>query len=202
MVVYNHDLEKLVEENKVPVSGSNRHVHLSPEHLELLFGKGYQLKSIKNLSQPGQFAADECVTLSGPKGEKKGVRILGPVRGNTQVELLAGDCIQLGIPMCVRNSGEIAGSPGIKITGPNGTVEIKEGAIIAARHIHMHTDEAKKYGYKDKDKVSVRTFGDRAVTFHNVLIRVHNEYALDMHIDLEEINAAFLKNGELVQIIR
>lgn len=199
---YNYELEQLVLENKVPISGSNRHVHLSQEDFEILFGKNYNLTRQKDLSQPGQFAASECVKLITPKGEKENVRILGPVRGKTQVELLASDCYSLGLDICVRDSGDIANTPGITIVGPNGSVKIKEGVIVAARHIHMHTNEAKAFGYKDKDRVSVRIFGPRSITFHNVLIRVSDNYMLDMHLDLDEMNACCAKNGDLAQIIR
>ena len=201
-MAYNYDLNKLVEENKIPVSGSNRHMHISAAHLEAIFGKGYQLQNMKDLSQPGQFAAKECVKVVGPKGEKDGIRILGPVRPSTQIELLASDCYSLGVDIKVRNSGDTAGTPGLEIVGPAGRVKIGEGAVVAARHIHMHTSEAKRFGYKDKDKVSVRIDGERGITMHNVLIRVHDEYALDMHIDLDEMNAANIKNGDLGQIIR
>ncbi len=202
MTTYGLDINKLVEENKIPVSGSNRHIHLSPSDLEILFGKGYQLAKMKDLSQPGQFAAKECVKIKTDKGEKDSIRILGPVRGKTQIELLASDCHSLGLAIAVRDSGDIASTPGLEIIGPAGSVKIKEGVIVAARHIHMHTGEARAFGYKDKDRVSVRIDGPRSTTFHNVLIRVHDEYALDMHIDLDEINACNIKNGDLAQIIR
>jgi putative phosphotransacetylase len=202
MTAYGLDLNKLVEENKVPVSGSNRHAHLSAADLEILFGAGYQLSKLKDLSQPGQFAAKECVKIVTEKGEKDSIRILGPVRSKTQIELLASDCHSLGLTVCVRDSGDIASTPGVEIIGPAGKVKIKEGVIAAARHIHMHTKEAAAFGYKDKDRVSVRVDGPRSVTFHNVLIRVHDEYALDMHIDLDEMNACEVKNGYAAQIIR
>jgi len=202
MTAYDYDLKKLVSENQVPLSGSNRHIHLSVKDLEVLFGAGYALTKIKDLSQPGQFAAKECIKLIGPKGEKDGIRILGPVRSKTQVELLASDCHSLGFELFVRDSGDIAGTPGAEIVGPAGRIKIKEGIIVAARHIHLHTSEAKLYGYKDKDRVSVRCDGERSATFHNVLIRVHDEYALDMHVDLDEMNACGAKNGQLAQIIR
>jgi len=202
MTTYNLNIEKLAEENKVPVSGSNRHIHVSQADLEVLFGPGYQLKKMKDLSQPGQFAAQECVTIVGPKAKKEGVRILGPVRPQTQIELMATDCCHMGFETVVRNSGDTPETPGATIIGPAGTVTIKEGVIVAARHLHLHTSEAQKFGFKDKDKVSAKTFGDRTLTFHGVLIRVHDEYALDMHLDLDEMNAAHLKNGDLVQLIR
>ncbi len=202
MTAYGLDVNKLIEENKVPVSGSNRHIHLSKADFEVLFGSGYQLSSIKDLSQPGQFAVKECLKISAPKGEKGAVRILGPLRSKTQIELLASDCHSLGLPVVVRDSGDLGSTPGVEIIGPAGRVKIAEGVIVAARHIHMHTAEAAAFGYKDKDRVSVRLDGPRSVTFHNVLIRVHDEYSLDMHIDLDEMNACGVKNGDLAQIIR
>jgi putative phosphotransacetylase len=202
MTTYGLDLDKLAAENKVPASGSNRHIHLSPADLEALFGKGYQLNKLKDLSQPGQFAAKECVKIVTEKGEKDSIRILGPVRGKTQIELLASDCHSLGLKVFVRDSGDIAGTPGVEVIGPAGKIRIAEGVIVAARHIHMQTKEAKTFGYKDKDRVSVRFDGPRSATMHNVLIRVHDEYALDLHIDLDEMNACDVKNGDLAQIIR
>lgn len=202
MTTYGLDLEKLAAENKVPASGSNRHAHLSPADLETLFGKGYHLTKLKDLSQPGQFAAKECIKIVTEKGEKDSIRILGPVRGKTQIELLASDCHALGLAVCVRDSGDIAGTPGVEIVGPAGKVRIGEGVIVAARHIHMQTKEAKAFGYRDKDRVSVRFDGPRSATMHNVLIRVHDDYALDFHIDLDEMNACGVKNGDLAQIIR
>ena len=186
----------------VTVGLSNKHVHLSKEHIDILFGEGYELTSIKELTQPGQFACDEKVDLVGPKRTIKGVRILGPARKETQVELSFSDGFTLGITdLPVRDSGKTEGTPGLKLVGPKGEVEIDKGAIAAARHIHMHTRDAEKYGLKDKDIVSVKVNGQRGLIFDNVLIRVNDAYALDMHIDIEEGNAAGLKNEDLVEVI-
>ncbi len=186
----------------VTVGLSNKHVHLSKEHIDILFGEGHELTPIKDLTQPGQFACDEKVDLVGPKRTIKGVRILGPARKETQVELSLSDGFTLGLTeLPIRDSGKIEGTPGLKIVGPKGEVEIDKGAIAAARHIHLHTTDAQKYGLKDKDIVSVKVNGQRGLIFNNVLIRVHDEYALDMHIDLEEGNAAGLKNEDLVEVI-
>ena len=187
---------------KVTVGLSNKHVHLSKEHIDILFGEGYELTSIKDLTQPGKFACDEKVDLVGPKRTIKGVRILGPARKETQVELSLSDGFTLGITdLPVRDSGNTEGTPGLKLVGPKGEVEIDKGVIVAARHIHMHTTDAEKYGLKDKDIVSVKVNGQRGLTFDNVLIRVNDAYALDMHIDIEEGNAAGLKNEDLVEVI-
>lgn len=189
-------------EKFVPVSMSNRHLHVSKEHLEILFGAGHELTKMKDLSQPGQFACDEKVDLVGPKSTIKGVRILGPVRPETQIEVSVFDARTLGIDAVVRASGNTNGTPGCTIVGPKGQVTIDKGVIVAARHIHMHTDDAPKFGVKDKDLVKVRVGKDRAVVFENVVIRVHPEYALDMHIDIEEGNAAGIQNGEQGEIIK
>ncbi|SES64362.1 putative phosphotransacetylase [Natronincola peptidivorans] len=188
-------------EKKLPIALSNRHLHLSQEHIEILFGEGYELNKFKDLSQPGQFAAQEKVDLVGPKGTLKGVRVLGPARPNTQIEISLTDGFVLGVTPPVRDSGDVAGSPAVKIVGPKGEVQLKEGVLAASRHIHMHTDDAEKFGVEDKQRVKVRTTGERAVVFENVLVRVHPTFALEMHVDIDEGNAAGIKNGELVELI-
>ncbi|MGE5633013.1 MAG: phosphate propanoyltransferase [Caulobacteraceae bacterium] len=189
-------------EKFVPVNMSNRHIHVTKEHLAILFGEGHELTKMKDLSQPGQFACDEKVDIVGPKSTIKGVRILGPVRPDTQLEISVFDARTLGVDAVVRPSGKIQGTPGCTIIGPNGKVEIKEGVIVAARHIHMHPDDSVKYGLKDRDIVKVRVGTERAVVFENVVVRVHPEYALDMHIDIEEGNAAGIQNGAQGEIIK
>ena len=185
----------------LPAALSNRHIHLSQEDIETLFGKGYELTKAKDLSQPGQFACEEKVDLVGPKNTIKGVRVLGPARAKTQVEVSLADGFVLGVKPPVRDSGDIAGSPGAKIVGPKGEVEMQEGIIAAARHIHMHTSDAEAFGVVDKQKVKVKTTGERSVVFENVLVRVHETYALEMHVDVDEGNAAALKNGDMVELI-
>ncbi|HAQ39539.1 MAG TPA: propanediol utilization protein [Clostridiales bacterium] len=181
---------------------SNKHVHLSKEHIDILFGEGYKLTPIKDLSQPGQFACDEKVDLVGPKRTIKGVRILGPARGESQVEISLSDGFTLGLKdVPIRDSGKLEGTPGIKLIGPKGEVELERGVIVAARHLHMHTSEGAKFGLKDKDIVKVKVGGQRALIFENVLARVGDNYALDMHVDVEEGNAAGLANGDTVEII-
>lgn len=186
----------------VPVGLSNRHIHLSKEHLDILFGEGFELTKMKDLSQPGQYASNEKVDIAGPKGILKGVRILGPVRKETQIEISLTDGFVLGTNPPVRDSGDLTSSPGAKIIGPNGEIQIDNGVIAAARHIHMHTSDAEDFGTADKDVVSVRVDGKRGLTFDNVLIRVHKDYALEMHIDIDEGNAANLKNGSMVELIK
>ena len=186
---------------EIPIAASNRHIHLSPEHVERLFGRGYKLNKQKDLSQPNQFAAKETVTLIGPKGKIPNVRVLGPARGATQVEISLFDGFTLGAKPPIRNSGDIHGSASITIQGPRGQVTIPEGLICAARHIHMHTSDADRFGVSDGDLVQVRVSGERGVIFSNVLIRVSERYKLEMHIDLDEANAANLKNGQLGEII-
>ncbi|SCG83188.1 propanediol utilization protein [Proteiniborus sp. DW1] len=188
--------------NTLPIALSNRHAHLSKEHIKILFGEGYELKKLKDLSQPGQYACEEKVDVVGPKNTLKGVRILGPARNNTQVEVSLTDGFTLGVIPPVRDSGDLAGSPGAKLVGPKGEVEIAEGVIVAARHIHMHTTDAEEFGVKDKDRVKIRVNGDRGLVFENVLVRVHKDYALEMHVDVDEGNAAAVKNGDMVELIK
>lgn len=185
----------------VPVGVSARHIHLSPEHIELLFGRGYALKEMKPLSQPGQFAAEETVAVHGPKGKFDKVRILGPARGATQLEISRTDAFTLGVGAPVRLSGQIDGTPGIRIVGPAGEVTIEKGVIVAARHIHFHTSDAAKWGIKDKQSLKVRVGGERGVVFENVIARIHETFALDMHIDTDEANAAGVKTGDMAEIV-
>lgn len=186
----------------VGVGVSGRHVHLSQEDLEALFGAGYELTPIKELSQPGQFAAKETVTLVGPKGVIERVRVLGPVRPSTQVEVLRGDTFKLGVPACVRMSGKLEGTPGVTLAGPHGTVALPQGVIVAARHIHMTCDEAAKCGLHDGQVVSIAFGGERGGRLDNVVVRANNTSALDCHIDTEEANAFGIKNGSVVEIIK
>lgn len=188
--------------SKLTVGISNRHIHLNQDDLNTLFGEGNELHKKKDLSQPGQFAAEEKVNIIGPKRTIEGVRVLGPVRENTQVEISISDAFTLGLTPVIRNSGDIKDTPGVKIVGPKGEVVLKEGVIVAARHIHMHTEEAKEYGVHNNDIVKVKTEGPRGLTYDNVLVRVGDKHKLEMHVDIEEGNAAGLKNGDLVEIIK
>lgn len=188
--------------NKIPVGVSNRHIHLTEKDLFTLFGEGYKLTNVKFLSQPGQFAARETVVIRGVKGEIQNVRVLGPVRKASQVEISKTDMFTLGVIVPVRMSGDIKGTPGIEVIGPNGSVTLQEGLIIAKRHIHMHPDEAKQFGVQDNDVVQVKTSGERALIFDQVVIRVHETFALDFHIDIDEANAAGLKTGDTIQLVK
>lgn len=187
---------------KLPIALSNRHLHLSSKDINTLYGEGYRLKPMKDLSQPGQFACEEKVDLVGPKGTIKGVRVLGPARKETQIEISLMDGFTLGVKAPISDSGMLEGSPGIKLVGPAGEVDLEKGLIVAARHIHMSPDDAEEFGVVDKDIVKIRTFGDRALVFENVLVRVNKDYRLEMHIDIEEGNAAALSNYELVELIK
>jgi putative phosphotransacetylase len=186
---------------QVPIGVSARHIHLSKNHIEQLFGEGYQLKVLKELSQTGQFAAEETVAVIGPKGLFDKVRILGPARDRTQLEVSRTDTFTLGLNPPVRESGNIADTPGINIVGPAGEVTIDEGVIVAARHIHFHSDDAAKWGIADKQLLTVRIEGERSLIFEAVLARVSNQYALDMHIDTDEANAAGAKTGDIALIL-
>lgn len=190
------------DELTIPVGVSNRHVHLSQEDLDTLFGKGYQLTNMKELSQPGQYACKEMVTVCGPKGAIEKVRILGPVRKQTQVEILAADCFKLGRNTSPKMSGELAGTPGITLVGPKGTVETKGGLIIAQRHIHMSPSDALKFGVHDGETVKIETEGIRGGIFNNVAIRVTETSALECHLDTEEANAMGLSGTSKITIVK
>jgi putative phosphotransacetylase len=184
-----------------PIAVSNRHIHLSKEHVERLFGRNYQLNKWKDLSQPGQFASKETVTLIGPKGKLEKVRVLGPARGNTQIEISLFDGYTLGITPPIRDSGDIDGTPSINIQGPRGQLKVDQGLICAARHIHMNPDDAARFQVANGQRVQVKVTGQRGVIFDNVLIRVSPKYKLEMHIDVDEANAAQIKNGQLGVLI-
>ncbi len=187
----------------VPVGVSNRHIHLSTEDLETLFGKGYELTPIKDLSQPGQFACKETLTIVGPSLRPiENVRVLGPVRKASQVEISRTDSFTLKVKPPVRESGDIAGSAPVTIIGPKGVVTLKEGCIIANRHIHMSTDEGAQFGLSDGDYVDVEVNGARRTKFYDVQVRVHKDFRLEMHIDTDDANAAGIGNGAIVKIVK
>ena len=187
-------------ENRIVIEGSGRHIHLSQEHLEALFGPGFALEVKKHLSQPGEFASHSRVDVIGPKGEIKGVMILGPIRPQTQVELSYTDARILGVNPPIRESGKLAGSGACTLVGPAGSVELTEGVIIAKRHIHFTPEDAAKFGVVDQEIVQVKTEGDRALIFDDVVVRVNPNYATYMHVDYDEINAAALF-GEVTGIV-
>ena len=185
----------------VGVGISNKHLHLTDEHLEILFGEGHKLTPFKELVQPGQFAADERVDVVGPKSTFKGIRIIGPTRPVTQVEISMTDARALGIDTPVRESGQISGTPGIKLVGPAGEVELEEGLMIALRHIHLSPAQAEEAGVKDKDLVDVKTFGSRPLIFEDVLIRSGDAHLREFHVDTDEGNAAGIASGQEIEII-
>jgi len=186
---------------KVAVGISNKHVHLKQEDLETLFGKGSEFTVYKELVQPGQFAAEEKVDIVGPKATYKNVRIIGPVRPITQVEISMTDARFLGINAPVCESGKIEGTPGCKLIGPAGEIELENGVVVALRHIHLSPEEAEEAGLKDQDLVDVKTFGTRPLIFEDVLIRSGSAHKRDFHIDTDEANAAGVGNGDLVEIL-
>ena len=193
--------EPKITEACIPVGVSGRHLHLSRAHLDGLFGPGYELTKKKDLSQPGQYASEETVDIMTTKGAFTRVRILGPVRKDTQIELSLTDAVKLGINPPIRDSGNVAGSPGVVLVGPNGTITLDQGAIAALRHIHMTPADAERFGVKDKDIVQVECPGERGMIMGQVLVRVNDQYALEMHVDTDEGNAACLKTGDKVRIV-
>ena len=189
-------------ENKVLIETSARHVHVSRRVLDILFGEGYQLTKKKDLSQPGQYACEERVAVIGPKSSFPAVSILGPERKETQVELSASDARSIGVKAPIRESGDLEGSAPCKLVGPNGEVELKDGVIVAKRHIHMTPEDAEKFGTTDKQIVSVKVETDgRSLIFGDVVVRVNPTYALAMHIDTDESNAASCTPGLMGEVI-
>lgn len=214
MEISNAQLEELVRrilggmeaesgEELVPVGVSNRHIHLTKEHVEALFGTGYELTPYKDLSQPGQYACKELCTLVGPSMRPiENVRVLGPIRSKSQVEISATDSYVLKVKPPVRESGNIAGSAPITIVGPKGIVTLKEGCIIANRHIHMSPADAARFGVKDGDTVTVEVNGARRTRWYDVQIRVSEQFRLEMHVDTDDANAAGIGNGFKVKIVK
>ncbi len=191
-----------MENFKVLVETSSRHVHVTKEALEVLFGKGAELHVKRELSQPGQFLSEEKVTLVGPKRSIANVSILGPERSATQVEVSLTDARTLGVSAPIRESGDVKGSAAVKLVGPAGELELTEGVIAAKRHIHLTPAEADKYGFKDKEIVSVKIDSERALTFDEVVIRVSSSYAPAMHVDTDESNAAALAGTVYGEVIK
>lgn len=190
-------------QNKVPVGVSARHIHITQEHLEKLYGRGHQLTIYAALYQPGEFAAKEVVTLVGPRMRAiESVRILGPTRDYTQVELARTDAVQLGIDPPIRSSGDLKGSSSILLVGPAGSINLEEGAIRPTRHIHMSPVEAERLKIKPDDVLNVRVSGKRALVFGNVYPKIKEDVLLHMHIDTDDANAADLRGGESVEIIK
>ncbi len=189
-----------MSEKKVIIEGSGKHCHVTRETLDALFGKGFELEVKKMLSQPGQFASNQKVTVVGPKGQTT-VSIIGPCRKADQIELSFTDARSLGFNPPIRESGDLKGSPGCKLVGPKGEVTISEGVIIAKRHLHMTPEDAEKYGIKDKQQIKIRVGGERGLIFDEVVARVSPDYATYVHVDYDEVNAAALfgeMTGEII----
>jgi putative phosphotransacetylase len=188
---------------EIPIGVSNRHIHLSQQDLETLFGKGYELTPLKDLSQPGQYACKELLTIIGPSMRPiENVRVLGPVRKASQVEISATDSYVLKVKPPVRESGNIKDSAPIRIVGPKGVVELSEGCIIANRHIHMSPSEAAVFGLSDGDYVDIDVNGKRRTRWYDVQVRVHKDFRLEMHVDTDDANAAGIGNGFKVTIAK
>jgi Propanediol utilization protein len=186
----------------IPVGISNRHVHLSASDRDVLYGENYRLTRRKDLKQPGQYACDEVVNIKGPKGEITKVRVLGPERKQTQVEISQSDCIKLGVNAPLRESGDLKESSPITIIGPKGTLSLSEGAITAQRHIHMSVGEAEKFGVQNGQIVSVKVNSPKGGTYDNVLVRSGEAHSLEMHIDTDEANAMGIRNDDQVELIQ
>lgn len=187
---------------KVPIAISGRHVHLTKEHLEVLFGDNHSLKVFRDLKQKGQFASTDFVSLKGPKGVIDNVRLLGPIRSYSQVEISKTDAHLLGINPPVRSSGDLKGSSQITLIGPKGELTLKEGAIIATRHIHMNFDDAKVLGLQKDDVVKVKVEGIKGGIMDNVLITISDSYFFELHIDCDDANAFLIKQGDYGTIIK
>lgn len=187
---------------EVKIGLSNKHLHLSQADLETLFGKGYELTPTKPLVQPGQFAAEEKVDIVGPKKTLSGIRVLGPVRPETQVELALTDARTIGIKAPVRESGKLEGTPGCKLVGPCGEVELDHGVIAALRHVHLNDKQAEEAGVKDGDVVSIKIAGDRGLVFDNVLVRAGSKHEKEVHLDTDEGNAAGCGPDSVCTIIK
>lgn len=188
-------------QRSVPIGVSNRHIHLNRADMNVLFGPDSELTRKKDLGQPGQYAAEETVTLHGPKGELSRVRVLGPLRSESQVEISIADGFALGVHPPIRESGKLEGTPGLTIIGPKGKVEKDCGVIAALRHIHLPPEEAERLGLHDKQMVKVEIGGLRGAVLNNVLVRVSEKFAPEMHIDVDEANALGVKNNDRAYIV-
>ena len=198
------DIEKLVDAvirtAFIPLEASGRHVHVTKEQAQMLFG--HDLTEKRPLSQPGQFLCNERVTVAGPKGEFQNVAVLGPARKEAQVEISITDGRTLGITPPVRLSGDVKGTPGARLIGPNGQVELQNGVIVAKRHIHMTPEDAKNFGVTDGQEVSLKTYTSRQLVFENVPVRVRPDFATFAHFDYDEANACGMKDGDLGRILQ
>ena len=199
------DISKRLERSKVPIpiGVSNRHCHLTEEHFKILFGKDAEPKRIKDIKQPGFWAADEVIDVKGPKGTLSRVRLVAPYRSHTQIELAMTDAHKIGVRPPVRESGDVKGSTGATLIGPKGQVEIKEGVIIALRHVHFSPAEAQKIGVKSGEMLRLRcgTGQGRSTVFEDCIARVSDKYSLELHLDTDEAFAAGVKTGDLAYIV-
>lgn len=189
-------------DDAITVGVSNRHIHVSKNDFEILYGPGKELTKMKDLIQPGQYAAEEKLNIIGPKGKITGVRILGPFRNQSQVEISKTDEFLLGVKAPVRESGDLVGTSSIRLEGPAGSIELAEGMIAALRHIHLDPETAKKMNICNGDVVCVKAEGERALVFDRVLARVSEKYLPEMHIDTDEANASGLRSGDKISIIK
>lgn len=198
------EIEKRLGRSKlaIPVGVSVKHCHLTKEHFKILFGADAEPKRVKDIKQPGFYAAEECIDVQGPKGVLKKIRLVAPYRDHTQIELAATDAMLIGLKPPVRESGEVKGSVGATLIGPAGRVDIKEGVIVAQRHLHFSPSEAQAIGITSGEVVRVRagTGGGRSVVFEDVVVRVGPKYSLEFHVDTDEANTAGLKTGDVVHI--
>ncbi len=167
----------------------------------VLFGEGYAFEVLRSLSQPGQFAYKETVDIAGPKGLLKGVRVLGPARPRTQIEVSVTDTFALGVPAMVRMSGDVEGSAGCRIIGPRGEADLKEGLMVSKRHLHLSAAQAERYGLSDGDMACVKIGGERAMTLGGIIVRAGDGHEMEIHIDTDEANAALIKNGAYAELV-
>ncbi|RDY23492.1 phosphate propanoyltransferase [Romboutsia maritimum] len=195
-------LDRVKKEAFIQVEASGRHVHLSKEHVEALFGYGYKLNKAKDLSQPGQYACKERVMIVGPKGTLKNVVVLGPERKETQVEISLTDSNVLGVKVPIRQSGDLKNTPGLKILANDNVVNLENGAICARRHVHITNEDANKFKVSDNQVVSVKVFGERPLVFDDVVVRVSDNFNTSMHIDYDEANACGFSKGTLGRILK
>ena len=186
---------------KVSIGVSNRHVHLKKEHLNILFGEDYVIEKKNDLKQPGQYASNSLVKIKTDKSEIDKVRVLGPLRNYTQVEISKTDAYKLGLNPPVRDSGDLKGSSPITIIGPSGQIDLEEGCIIATRHIHILPNQVKMYGLEGIDKVSVKLNGEKGGIISNVSLKVSEEAFFELHIDTDDANAHLIKNGDIGEIL-
>ena len=195
-------VKRIKNQMLIEVEASGRHIHLSDEHLQILFGPGYTLTKVKDLSQPGQYACKERVTITGPKGSIKNVVVLGPTRKETQIEVSLTDALSLGIKTPVRESGHIEDTPGLTVSTERGSITLNKGLIAAKRHIHITPEDAERFGVKDKENVKVEVLGERPLIFEDTVIRVSPNFRTYMHIDYDEANACGFAKGTMCRIVK